>query len=217
MSVIETVITGARQAVIKDRAARAMEIANRREEAFDNVRKGLEAHRYLAVDGEIYKEREDIAFQLVQRVEKARISAAEAMGELANTLGVFDEDPYWWEIYEYGSLLWKGYTRPRRICRVKFAIADGGLRVFLGEIEPDQDACVSLDMNIRQACQGDYIAHIYADDCQAVWVGERVAGPVAAARFVYSVFCEKYWSKSFPIEMVPREFSERVDTVITGE
>jgi hypothetical protein len=216
--IIDTVIASARQTVIKDRAVRAMEIANRREEAIDNVRRGLEAHRYLAVDGELYKEREDVIHQLVQRVEKTRISMAEAMGEMAKVLGVFNENPYWWEIYENGRgslCLWKGYTRPRRICRVKFAIADGGLRVFFGEIELND--CVPLDMNIRQACDGHYVAHIYADDCQVVWVGDRVAGPVVVARFAYSAFCEKYWLKQFSIEMVPREFSERVDTTLKGE
>jgi hypothetical protein len=215
---IETVIAGARQTVIKDRAARAMEIANRREKAIDDVRKGLAAHRYLDVNGELYQEREEEIHQLVRRIERARISMAEAMGEMAKVLGVFDENPYWWEVYRNGRgslCLWKGYTRPRRICRVKFAIADGGLRVFFGEIELDD--CVLLDMNIRQACGGHYVVHIYADDCQVVWVGDRVAGPVVAARFAYSAFCEKYWSKLFSIEMVPRKFSERVDTAVTGE
>lgn len=203
--IVDQMIADVRRATVAKQTQRQEMINRRREKALYCIGEAAEKHGlFSGQDKEVVEKQKDLVFDRLFQAKKARVSEAEAMGQLAETVGDFDSPLLFWEIRstdsnmgngrgakqdsrgEDGVLLWKGYVVARRVCRIRACVSFDGLREGSGEPEERR---IYLDLNVRRACSGGYVASAHADGGTAVgFSGGEEGTPDNAMIWAYLAF-----------------------------
>jgi hypothetical protein len=178
--VIDTMIAKVRDRAQARQRERREELERRRTEALRRIGQAVVDHGLpIAQSADL----EAMLAARLQEAQRARISEAEAMADLAEFEGDLDSDLYWWEVKtSEGTILWKGYTKYLRLARVRFSVSDDGRKMVYASDYSYQHS-VHMDVNVRRACYGAIVASLYVsgEGVGSVGVSEGPGASVESA------------------------------------
>lgn len=196
--VIDAMIANVRSKARADRRQRQEELEARRTEVLRRIGQAAVDHG-LPIAQSV--EADETLRVRLQEAQQARISLAEAMADLAEFSGDFTSPLWWWDIQtDSGTSLWKGYVIDRRLCRIRFVADRSGT---MDGIEVPYNEQVHLDINVRQACHGAFVASVYAGGSVAVGISEGDSASIEDA--VVSAYVA-FWKGVRKVHGMHREY-----------
>jgi hypothetical protein len=136
-------------------------------------------------------------YDCLYNAQRARISQAEAMAEMAECCGDFESDLYWWEIKAKDTMLWKGYVIDSKKA---FTYSSGNPRH-------------SVRVTVRRMTNGGYIA-----ECRGganVSLG-RSLGDDATERDAAHAAYHAYLVGFMGVDVAADDFVELLDRVLSS-
>lgn len=153
--VIDTMIAKVRDSAQARQRERREELERRRTDALRRIGQAVVDHGLPIAQS---YEAEAMLSARLREAQRARISEAEAMADLAEFDGDLSSELYWWEVKtDEGTILWKGYTKFLRLARVRLSVARSGDAATT----VPYDEQLHLDVNVRRACYGAIVASLY--------------------------------------------------------
>lgn len=129
------------------RRSHSEENAERRQREDELKSRRTIALRHIGDAAIKFNEPEQVVIFRLKEAQKARISHAEALVELA-ARGDFVSQIGWWDIRsKKKQSLWKGYVKQTRVARRRFA------GVVAGRVD-------NIDVNVREMTQGGFVAEV---------------------------------------------------------
>jgi len=197
---IDKMIATVRKDHLSQKQARQQKLEDRRNTALTRIGQAVIAHELPLGQST------DLEYRLKARLrqaQRARISEAEAMADLAEFNGDLDSPLHWWELKnKKESVLWKGYVVDERLARIRFTV----------EFEDGVDRL--LDINVRRACKGEIVASLYVEGNGVESVGAS-SGKKASVREAvvnaYEGFVNEHVDELFDSE-IPGELLEGIDS-----
>jgi hypothetical protein len=148
----------------------------------------------------------------LEEVQNQRISHAEAIAKITMDSGDFEVDTMWCDVMSRGEMpvsLWKGYVARKKLAEIKFKATPFGLDAKIFSDVPHVD---HLDVNIRYACEGGFVAALYGKDGVAVGISDgENACPGEAAEKAYVAYFKGV--KEVDVSEVPRRFVQLLEDI----